>query len=104
MKRVIDLTRIPEWILKRWIQVAYLVLNGPVVAITDVMQIKPDSAFFNVIAEHMTAYLKKEQMPPAEIESAILNLADDHMSGRPMTLRAGDYIAIQTFMRKSKTM
>jgi hypothetical protein len=86
---------------KRWIQVAYLVLNGPVVAVTEAIKFKPDSTFYNVIAEHMGAYLQNDQMPPDEIASAILNLADDHMSGRQMTLRAGDYIAIQNFIRKA---
>ena len=37
--------------------------------------------------------------PPEDIASAIMNIADDLMSGRDITLRAGDYIAIQNHVR-----
>jgi len=41
-------------------------------------------------------------MPPEEIAGPILNLADDFMNGREMTLKTGDYIALHNFMRKSE--
>jgi hypothetical protein len=41
-------------------------------------------------------------MPPEAIAPAILNMADDVMAGRQVSLRAGDYIAIQNFARSSK--
>jgi hypothetical protein len=41
-------------------------------------------------------------MPPEEIAPTIMNLADDFAAGRQMCIRAGDYIAIQNYMRKGK--
>jgi len=39
-------------------------------------------------------------MPPPEIATAILNMADDFMAGRQVAMRSGDYLAIQNFIRK----
>jgi hypothetical protein len=41
-------------------------------------------------------------MPPTEIAPAIINLVDDYKAGRDMTLRTGDYISLQNYLRKAK--
>jgi hypothetical protein len=50
----------------------------------------------------MNAFMQQGTMPPAEIAPAIMNLIDDQSSGRTMTMRAGDYISLQNYLRKSK--
>jgi hypothetical protein len=45
------------------------------------------------------AYVEEGKMPPPEIETAIMNAADDYLEGRDITLRAGDYIALQSYAR-----
>ena len=39
-------------------------------------------------------------MPPEAIAPAVMNVADDVLAGRDVQLRAGDYIALQNFIRK----
>jgi len=96
---------IPDWLHekrhtgKRKPVMMYLVIlhkNG----VEDQFSTPVDEKFDNVVKDHLDAYLNEGKMPPDEIAPAILNLADDQMSGRDLTLRAGDYIAIRNFMKK----
>ena len=98
----IPLRLVPEWLLERWILVAYLIINWNVKEVVEGVQIRPDKRFYTALARHVTAYVQEGVMPPAEIATAVLNLADDMMANRPMNLRAGDYIAIQNFVRGRK--
>jgi hypothetical protein len=93
---------VPEWILERWILVAYLIINWHVKDLADKIQIGPGKDFYKVVTNHLSAYVQEGKMPPDDIAPAILNLADDYMAGRPMNLRAGDYIAIQNHVRRGK--
>ena len=63
-------------------------------------QVTIDERFEKVLFQQVSAYLEKGEMPPAEIAPAVLNMADDHLAGRQVVLRAGDYIAVQNFLRK----
>jgi hypothetical protein len=58
-----------------------------------------DKSFNNAVESHVSAYLEKGTMPPAAIVGPVLNIAEDITAGRQVTLRAGDYIALQTFVR-----
>jgi len=93
---------VPEWILERWILVAYLIINWRVKDLAERVQVRPERDFYEVVAKHLSAYVQESVMPPEDIAPAILNLADDYMAGRPMNLRAGDYIAIQNHLRRGK--
>ena len=61
-----------------------------------------DTAFNTLVETHLSAYLEKGTMPPAAISGAIMNIAEDVVAGRTPTLRAGDYIALQTYRRTAK--
>jgi hypothetical protein len=91
---------IPSWILERWIIVAYL-YPAPI-DITEQIRARPSERFYEVIGKHLRAYVDDGTMPPEAIAGPIMNLADDFMNGRDMTLKTGDYIALQNFMRKSE--
>ena len=56
--------------------------------------------FEELTYKYVHAYLEEGKMPPDEIAPAILNMADDFMAGRQVAVRAGDYIALQNFMRR----
>jgi hypothetical protein len=43
--------------------------------------------------------VKEGKAPPNAIETPVLIAADDYLAGRDITLRAGDYIAVQSFVR-----
>ena len=89
-------------IIPRWILVAYLIINWRMKDIAEQIKVKPSREFYSTVAKHLGAYLVEDIMPPREISGAILNMADDYMANRPMNLRAGDYIDIQNFMRKTR--
>jgi hypothetical protein len=61
----------------------------------------PDAAFAKFVDKQLQAYLGGAA-PPEGIQSAVMNLADDVASGREVTLRAGDYIALQAHYMKSR--
>ncbi len=61
-----------------------------------------DKALNTVIESHVRAYIEKGTMPPEGIAAPILNIAEDVAAGRQVTIRAGDYIALQNFARARK--
>lgn len=84
---------------KDWVK--YLVLvNWHAQQLGDVIQKTPDTAFSKFVEKQVDQYLKGKK-PHASIESAIVNIADDHISGREVIIRAGDYIALQNHFRSA---
>jgi hypothetical protein len=95
----------PSWIwrhryIPRWVLVAYLITNWKVIDVARNFKMQPSRMFYNTVAKHLGAYLNKNVMPPKEIAGPIMNLADDYLANRQMTLKAGDYIALQNFAKK----
>lgn len=94
---------LPAWILERRIAVLYVIDDAWLQRdLLEVIQIAPGKEFYELVANHINTYLRDGTLPPAEIAPAILNLIDDQKSGRNMTLRAGDYISLQNYLRKVK--
>lgn len=89
-----------RWILERWILIAYLIINFRFKDLTRGIRTQPGRELFDLAARHMHAYIYGDTMPPDDIAGAILNLADDYMAGNQLTLRAGDYIALQSHLRR----
>jgi len=91
----------PRWVLDWWWKFAYL-LPPPGGWSRELINIRPDEKFNAVVSEHLYALVDQGKEPPAAIAPTILNLADDLMAGRDLTIKTGDYIAIQTFMRQNQ--
>jgi hypothetical protein len=87
---------ISEWLFKRKTIFYYLILPDQV---AKVVEINPSDKFDAVTARYMQAYIQDGTMPPQDVATAIMNMADDHMAGRPITIRSGDYLAIQNHLR-----
>jgi len=87
---------VPTWVLHRKIEVMYLVI-GPegLDKFKDVIHIGITEQMMEVVNKHVTAYVRNGELPPANIASSILNIADDMLAGRAPTIRTGDYIALQ---------
>jgi len=91
-----------------WWRVAYLIIPDPswfqTVQLEGFQEIAlgKDKAFNSLIETHVSAFLEKGTMPPAQISGAILNIAEDLVAGRTPTLRAGDYIALNSYKRAAK--
>jgi hypothetical protein len=101
MAKWIDIVKvwIPIPIIDRKDWVKYLVLvNWHAKELGNVIKQVPDAAFSKFLDSQVEAYLDGKQ-PPTEIQSAVMNIADDYMSGREVTVRAGDYIALQNHFR-----
>lgn len=90
---------VPEWILRRWILVAYL-YPPPVAEFSKYAEVELDAKAVKVLHTHVKAYMEKDTIPPAEICSVVMNVADDLANNRAPTLRTGDYVALQSFIRK----
>jgi hypothetical protein len=92
-----------ESILDRRIWVYYLVIvDRAAQKLGDLLRARPDDRFYEVFTQHVEAYVKDGTAPPPAIEGAVLNAADDYLAGRDITLRAGDYIAVQNYVRGAK--
>ena len=59
----------------------------------------PSAAFNKFVETHVQAYLDGKA-PPAAIQSAVMNIADDYVAGKDIAVKAGDYIALQNQFRK----
>jgi hypothetical protein len=89
-----------ESVLDRRIWVYYLVIVDQLAKqLGEVVEARPDERFFEVLSQHVSAYVNEGKAPPKEIATPVLNAADDVLAGRDVTLRAGDYIAVQNFIR-----
>jgi len=89
-----------EIILDRRVWVYYLIIVDKLRHQFDkLLEARPDENFFTTFSKHVEAYAKEGQAPPKAIETAVMNAADDYMAGRDITLRAGDYISVQNFIR-----
>jgi len=87
---------VPKWVFRRKTEVMYLVL-GPdgLPKFKDLLEIGITDQLMEVVSKHVNAYIKEGALPPQDIASPILNMADDMLAGRAMTIRTGDYIALQ---------
>ena len=89
-----------ESVLDRRIWVYYLIIVDKLAhQFEKVLAARPDDHFYETFSKHVQAYVKDGTAPPKAIETAVMNAADDFMAGRDITLRAGDYIAVQNFVR-----
>jgi hypothetical protein len=88
---------VSEWLLKRKIIFYYLILPDK---FGRTVEINPGEKFEALAASHMRAFIQDGTAPPTDIASAIINMADDYMAGRQVTIRSGDYLALQNHIRK----
>ncbi len=93
---------IPEWITKRWCVCCYLVINWRIKDLVEKLQVEPTKEFYKVAAQYLVDYALNDKMPPDDIAPTIMNLAEDFLAGRPVNFRAGDYIALQNHIRRTK--
>lgn len=93
---------IPQWITERWCTVCYLVINWRIRDLVKQIQVKPGKEFYKVASKYLYDYAVNDKMPPAEIAPTIMNLAEDFLAGNPVKFRAGDYIALQNYLRKRR--
>lgn len=80
--------------------VMYLVIVDQLVSRRpELVKFMPEEKFFNTVHEHVMAYATEGVEPPEQIAAAVMNIADDMMSGREIVIRAGDYISLMDYTR-----
>jgi hypothetical protein len=91
---------VPAWVFRRKTEVMYLVL-GPdgFPKFRDVIDLGITEQLATMLSKYTYAHINDGETPPREIAPAILNIADDVLAGRAPTLRAGDYISLQQYIR-----
>ncbi len=60
----------------------------------DIIERQPDEKFNSFVTQQVQMYMEGKS-PPDSILSAVMNIADDVISGREPVMKAGDYIALQ---------
>jgi hypothetical protein len=68
----------------------------------DLLKVKSE-AFQHFVHESVQSYIQGEKLD-AEIQTSIMNIADDMLAGRELTMRAGDYIALMGYAKKNKKL
>ncbi len=68
----------------------------------ELLKVRATEKFFNMVHDQVMTYALEGKAPPAQIATAVMNLADDMMAGRDPVIRAGDYIAFMEFGRTNK--
>lgn len=81
----------------RWLTIAYLIIWDNFNRI-EASKINPK--VINEIDKHVAAYVNEGIEPPKAITTAIQNFADDYIATGEITIRTGDYLSIQKFVRK----
>lgn len=87
---------------QHWCKVSYLIINFNLGDLVKLGERELPATFSKEMARHVYGYIYENKMPPAEIQQTVLNVSEDLMAGRPVQLRAGDYIAAQKFFRGKK--
>jgi hypothetical protein len=91
----VEIPKIPK---KDWVK--YLVLiDWHYDKLGDILKIQPSEKFNEFVMISLQGYMDGSKLPSAAILPAIMNLAEDNLAGRDMTIRAGDYISLQKEFR-----
>lgn len=89
-------------IRRDWCLCSYLIINWNLKELVDPAERELPETFAKNMASYVYAYMYENKMPPAAIAQTVFNVAEDTIAGRPVMLRAGDYIACQNFFRAGK--
>ena len=88
-----DIRLVPPW----WV-VAYKVIPWMERDLSQLAVVN-QTKFETVVKKYLKDFVVKQKQPPADIATAIMNMADDVLDGRQVTIRAGDYQALQNHVR-----
>jgi hypothetical protein len=98
----ITLPGLIDRIRRDWCLASYLIINWKVPEIRELAELELPESFTKAIAQYVYDYVYEDKMPPDAIAQTVLNISEDMMAGRTVQLRAGDYIAVQQFLRSEK--
>ncbi|MFC1896279.1 hypothetical protein ACFL0Q_06415 [Thermodesulfobacteriota bacterium] len=79
-----------------------IVIDKMLMKYRELIEVRPTEKFFDMVHKQVMRHVIDGKEPPMQIHSAIMNIADDMMAGREVTLRAGDYIALMNYGLENK--
>jgi hypothetical protein len=80
-----------------------IVIDKALMKYREFLKVRPTEKFFDTVHGLVMDYVSAGKEPPMQIRSTVMNIADDMMGGREVTLRAGDYIALMEYSRGKKS-
>lgn len=98
LKWAFDIREDILWKRRRYMYL-YPVPEGLLSQVKQVLTKGLDAKFVTVASRHLKAFMTEGVEPPAAIAGAIRNFADDVIRGEEVNVRAGDYVAMQTFIK-----
>ena len=98
----ITMTGLQDRIRRDWCLASYLIINWDIPEIRELAQLELSESFTKAMAQYVYEYVYENKMPPDAIAQTVLNVSEDMIAGRTVQLRAGDYIAVQQFLRADK--
>ncbi len=98
MKWAFDIYEDIIWKKRRYMYL-YPVPEGLLGRVREVINKGLDARFTAVAGRHLKAFMREGVEPPAAIAGAIRNFADDVVKGGEINVRAGDYVAVQSFIK-----
>ena len=102
IRRRINIEALTARIKESWCIRCYLVINWRIRELLEKARWEIPGETYEVLAKHVYNYVYQDEMPPDEIASTVLNAADAFMKGEAVRLRAGDYIALQGYVRSMR--
>jgi hypothetical protein len=85
-----------------WCLVSYLILGPDLGNLQGWVEQDLPENFASTMANLVHGYLYENKIPPDAIAQTVINVTEDMLAGRQVILRAGDYIAVQKYMRAKK--
>jgi len=70
----------------------------------DLIKTRTTDRFNDFVRAEVMNYVVDGVEPPAQIQTAIMNIADDMMAGRESVMRSGDYIALMGYAKEKKLL
>ncbi len=100
MQQLTVKVRLPKELVPWWWRFAYKIPPPIAENLVELLDAPVDERFTELVAENVRALVEEGKPPPAEISTAIYNIANDFMNGEELVIRAGDWIALQSYCRR----
>lgn len=85
--------------------VMYLQVQHTMLAkLRDEITARPSEKFYDMVYKEVMSHVIDGKEPQEQIRTAVLNIADDMMAGREVTMRTGDYIALMNYAREMNAL
>ena len=90
--------------IDRGVQMYLVVIDQMLLNYAEIFKARTTERFESIVQELVMDHVAYGKEPPDEVFTAVVNIADDMMAGRDVTIRSGDYISLMTYARENKML